>query len=139
MLSGIAILVLLTPVGYSSLSSSHQWDTYCCLLHTSGGIILSPSHLWGSSINKGPFTTQQKVPEILSLSSLLFTHSLCHYINLCKILLYVCTSFNLNKFILYYFTNHCVIYWLILISKRGSLDPNLKRGTFDQRIYVVVT
>ena len=43
---------------------------------------------------------------------------------------------QLNKFILYYFYNHCVFHWLILIPKRGSFDPNLKRGIFDQNKYL---
>ena len=42
----------------------------------------------------------------------------------------------LNKLNLYYFTNHWVLYWLILIPKRRSLDSNLKRGTFDQSKYL---
>ena len=41
-----------------------------------------------------------------------------------------------NKINFYYFTNHCVPYWPILNPKRGSLDPNLKRRTFDQSKYV---
>ena len=145
MLSEIAILVFLTPVGYSFLSSSYQRDTYCCLRHTSGRIILSPSHQWKNHSlsltpmriihKKGPFTTQQKVPKIISLSSLLFTYSLCHCLNTSQILMFV-SVLILNKFNLYHFTNHCVLYWLILIPKWGSLDPNLKRGTFDQSKYV---
>ena len=42
---------------------------------------------------------------------------------------------HLNKFTLYYFDNRCVFHWLILISKRGSFDLNLKRGTFHQIKY----
>ena len=35
------------------------------------------------------------------------------------------------------FDNLCVFHWLILIPKRGSFDPNLKRGTFDQSKYLL--
>ena len=74
-LSEIGIPVFLTPVGYILLSSSHQWKNH--------SLSLPPVRI----IHKrGPFTIQQKVPKILSLSSLLFTYSLCHCLNTCKIL-----------------------------------------------------
>ena len=120
--SGIFVPVFLTPVGYILLSSSHQWKNH--------SLSLIPVRI---IYKKGPLTTQQKVPKIFCFSSSLFTY--CHCLNTCKMLMFasVLIWYKVN---LYYFTNYCVLYWLILIPKRGSLDPNLKRGTFDQSKYV---
>ena len=41
-----------------------------------------------------------------------------------------------NKLNLHYFNNHCVFHWPIPISKQGSFNPNLKRGTFDYSKYL---
>ena len=37
---------------------------------------------------------------------------------------------------MYCFDKLCVWHWLILIPKRGSFDPNLKRGTFNNSKYL---
>ena len=110
MLSGIAILVFITPVGYTLLSSSYQWKNHSLSLTTIG--------------------TGNSLPFFFKL-----TYSLCHRLNTSKILKFV-SVLILNKFNLYHLTNHCVLYWLILIPKRGSYDPNIKRGAFDQSKYV---
>ena len=41
-----------------------------------------------------------------------------------------------NKFNLYYLIIIVSFHWLILIPKRGSFDPNIKRETFNQSKYL---
>ena len=66
------------------------------------------------------------VPTSLSL------YSYINCIDKCVVLTYN----HFNKFNLCYFDIHCVFHWLILVLKRGSFHPNLKRGTFEQSKYL---
>ena len=97
-------------------------------------------YLWGSFILRthrrvNPNQLIIKVPQfshslsLLSVSSQIMYQPACAYIYLPIVLTLLSSSIHnyFNKFNLYYFDNRCVFPWLILIPKRGSFDPNLRR------------